>query len=115
MTTRKIVINDNIYYFNFDIFNDLFVNKCKNEKMLKCDLEYNLSEYVNKSTASIHNWRFKLNGTSDLDTIKLIANFFEISDYKVLSNEKEKEYLMGKFNDLQMLSLKKYIMQLLII
>ena len=31
MTTRKIVINDNIYYFNFDIFNDLFVNKCKNE------------------------------------------------------------------------------------
>lgn len=115
MTTRKIVINDNIYYFNFDIFNDLFVNKCKNEKMLKCDSEYNLSEYVNKITASIQNWRFKLNGTSDLDTIKLIANFFENSDYKVLLNEKEKEYLMGKFNDLQMLSLKKYIMQLLII
>lgn len=107
MTTRKIIINNNIYYFNFEIFNDLFINKCKNEKILKSILEYKLSEHVNKSTDSIHNWRFKLNGPSDLDTVKLIASFFEINDYKVLLKDKEKNYSMEKFNDLQMLSLKR--------
>ena len=107
MTTRKIIINNNIYYFNFEIFNDLFTNKCKNDKIQKSELEFNLAEFVNKSTDAIHNWRFIQNGPSDLETIKLIAIFFGINNYDILLEEKEKKYSMKKFNDLEILSLKR--------
>ena len=107
MSTRKIIINKNIYYFNFDIFNELFRKKCKKEDIKKMKLELELSKFVNKGSDAIHNWRFKKNGPSDLETINLIANFFEISDYYILLNEKEKIYSMRKLNDLETLSLKR--------
>ena len=107
MNTRKIIINNNIYYFNFDIFNNLFIEKWKNEKIQKKELELILSEFVNKSTDAIHNWRFKKNGPSDLDTIKLIASFFKLNNYDILLEEKEKKYFMRKLNDLEILSLKR--------
>ena len=67
-----------------------------------------MAKWVNKDTSTIHNWRYKTSGPSDIDTIKLISSFFEISDYKILLIDKVgKEKIDMKLSDLQILSIKR--------
>lgn len=109
MATRKIMIdNDAYYYFNFEKFIELFY-RCRSKKKLQVGkLEEELAKYVNKDTSTVHNWRYKTSGPSDIDTIKLISKFFEINDYKILLIEgKEKGNIDMKLSDLQLLSIKR--------
>ena len=68
-------------------------------------MEERLANFINKDSSTIHNWRNKTSGPSDLETIQLIAKFFEIEDYKLLFNEENEN--MKKLSDLQMLSVKR--------
>lgn len=108
MATRKIMIDNDAYYFNFEKFIELF-NRWRSKKKLHVgNLEEELAKCVNKDTSTIHNWRYKTSGPSDIDTIKLISSFFEISDYKTLLIDKVgKEKIDMKLSDLQILSIKR--------
>ena len=107
MTTRKIVIDNYTHYFNFDIFREIFNNKIIKEKIAKNKLENDLANYVNKSKEAIHNWRFQKNGPSDLDTIKLIASYFKLSNYKLLLKESEGSNMPSDLTEIQIMSLKR--------
>ena len=105
MATRKMIINDKECYFNLNIFNFIFMHyKTKNNLKIG-ELEERLANFVNKDSSTIHNWRNLTSGPSDLETIQLIAKFFEIGDYKLLFNEENES--MKKLSDLQMLSVKR--------
>lgn len=105
MATRKMIINDKECYFNLNIFNFIFMDyKIKNNLKIG-ELEGRLANFVNKDSSTIHNWRNLTSGPSDLETIQLIAKFFEIEDYKLLFNEENES--MKKLSDLQMLSVKR--------
>ena len=107
MANRKMNVDGNFYCFNFSFFNLIF-NEYKLKVKTKVGvLEEELAEYVNKEIATVHNWRNRTSGPSDLDTVKLIAKYFGLEDYKILLVEKEVEEKMGALTDLQILSVKR--------
>lgn len=93
--TRIFDIDDRKMMFNFDSFNKLFVSwvneqkkdeskkwtigKCEEELALKCNVEQ----------SSVHKWRNRENGPSDIEKIYDIATVFKV-DYKLLLKENDK-------------------------
>lgn len=107
MSTRKFLVDNQCYYFNFRTFNDLFHEKSTLNKVTKTRLEVELAENLNLSSNAIHNWRYQLNGPSDIEKIQEIAMFFGIHDCKLLLIERKEDLKMNKLNDNQLISLKR--------
>lgn len=107
MATRKLLINDKEHYFNFSIFKSLFLQKKKKDKLCVSVLEEKLANAVNKSPEAIHNWRFETNGPNDIETVELIAKFFNIRNYKLLLTERKNENMTSELSEIQMLSVKR--------
>lgn len=106
MDIKKYRIDKVEYTFNFKLFNELFIKKIKKEKLKINDLEMDLAKFIYKSSDAIHNWRFKMNAPSDLDTIKLIAKYFCIENCMTFLIKEEEKIKMKKLTDLQILSIK---------
>ena len=103
---KKYIINDEVYYFDYEIFNKYFRNKKKEEHITLDKLEIELSKSLNISKDAIHNWRFKKQSPSSLDMIMDISKYFNIKDYKLLLKGKESEKNMNNFNQYQINSIK---------
>ena len=84
MNTRKFIVDNQEFYFNYNSFKDICRTFIQNKKITFTKLEEDLANKTNKSTDAIHNWRNRKNGPSDIETIKLIAEYFELSNYKIL-------------------------------
>lgn len=104
MATRKIKIGEKEYYFNFKNFIMIFDNYCRKNKLKKGNLEEDLSLFVNKDASTIHNWRNSTSGPSDLDTIKLIADYFKVEYESLLERRCG---AMKKLEDVQLMSIKR--------
>lgn len=119
--TKIFEINDKKYRFDKDSLNFLFNKYCQKNKIKKEEFEFELSEQLNISQNSIHNWRNGLNGPSGLEMIKTAAIILDVDYFKLLKEEKEVEInkvdnvkkLKG-YTDLQLISIKKIYDQIIL-
>lgn len=73
-------------YMQFDSgsFKEFFLATRKKKRMSVLEYETELGESLCVSSSAIHNWRFGMNGPSDVETIKQLADCLEITDYMLL-------------------------------
>lgn len=81
MSTRKFVLDGADYYFNFVTFKQFF-NHFANGKIGAYEAE--LGDSIGVSKETIHAWRNKCNGPSDLEKIKDIAEVWNIDYFTLL-------------------------------
>ncbi len=106
MAFRKLIYNDASFYFNFSVFKDLFTKKHIKENIAIGKLEEDIANKINVTKEAIHNWRFTKNGPADIELIKQIANYFNLSDIDILLT-KMKGDNNKMLNDLQIQSVKR--------
>lgn len=106
MATRKIEYNNQIYYFNFTNFKELFTKELHKRNMPIYQLEEEIGDNIHLSKDAIHNWRFEKNGPSDINIIKALAKEFKLNNISILLEKKgdKKEYML---DDIQKLSVKR--------
>lgn len=93
--------------FNFQAFIDAFQKFKVAKKMKVSELENMIAQKVNVSPEAVHNWRFKSNGPSDLNTIKEIAAALGFSNRLFLLKEIREDTGTMKLTDLQKESAKR--------
>lgn len=103
---KKYIIDDTIYYFNHFLFNKLFISLKKEKYISINQIEEEMSSKICVSQSAIHNWRNNNYSPNDLDTIKQIADFFNIKDYLVFLKERNDKN-MNKLSDLKLSSVKR--------
>lgn len=103
---KKYIINDKVYYFDYELFNKYFRNKKKDENTTLDKLEVDLSKSLNISKDAVHSWRFKKQSPSSLDMIIDISKYFNIKDYMLLLKGKEEKTNINSFNQYQINSIK---------
>ena len=106
MPYRKLIYNEEEYIFDFSSFKRYFTSKKDKDKVKVGDLEESLASYINITKEAIHNWRMGLNGPADIEIVKQIANFFDISDVTLLLT-KRKDVKTNMLNDLQVQAFKR--------
>lgn len=70
--------------FDSSSFREFFSAIRKKKCMSALEYEAELGESLCVSSSAIHNWRFGMNGPSDVETIKQLAVCLEITDYMLL-------------------------------
>lgn len=103
---KKFIINEVIYYFDYETFNNYFKDTKRKKNVTFEKLEIALSEYLKISKEAIHNWRFGKQSPSSLEFIIEICKYFKIKDYMILLKRKEIESSMNNFNQYQLNSIK---------
>ena len=106
MAFRKLKYNNGNYYFNFSAFKDLFAKKHDKDKIKIGKLEEDMANEINVTREAVHNWRFTKNGPADIDLVKKIANYFNLTSLDILLTKK-KGVDNKMLNDLQIKSIKK--------
>lgn len=102
---KTYIINNTVYHFNYETFDNLFKNKKRKENTTFEKIELELSKKIHISKEAIHNWRFKKHSPASKETIIEIAKYFNIKNYKLLLIRKE-EKNMNNLNNNQINSLK---------
>lgn len=92
--------------FDSEAFNMFFTNIRKKKGLKVLDLELRIGDEVGVSRDAVHSWRFGQNGPADLDIVKSLAVFLEISDYRLLLKER-KVNMTVQITERQRDSLKK--------
>lgn len=82
--TKVFNIDGKSMQFDSVSFKAIFSAKCKKLCMKVLDYENELGDSLSVSSNAIHNWRFGMNGPSDVETIKQLAVCLEIADYMLL-------------------------------
>lgn len=98
--------NDSFYFFNHNVFNDLFIKRCKKEKIRITRMEEQLANAINVSRETVHGWRCNIYSPNDLNLIIDIANFFNC-DKKMFLNNKVGDVDMKKISDVELMSIKR--------
>ena len=84
--SKKYIINESIYYFDHETFENYYRKKrMKNRETIE-KLEIKLSKHLNTSKDTVYNWRFKNYSPASIEIVKEISIFFNIKDYMILSN-----------------------------
>lgn len=102
---KTYIIDDSIYYFNYESFNNLCRNKKSSNNITFEKLEIELSKKLNISKEAIHNWRFLKHSPENKEIIIKLAEYFDIKDYKLLLIKKG-EKIMCNLNNNQINALK---------
>lgn len=106
MNTTKFRIEDKDYCFNFSSFNNAFNNYHKAKKLSIGKAEQIIADELYVTNSAVHNWRYKKNGISDLETVKKLAGLFNV-DYMILLEESREVAMKEKYTDLQIQSIKR--------
>ena len=89
--TKIFNIDGKSMQFDSVSFEQLFTANRKKNGLKVVDYEAELGDVLSVSSNAIHNWRFGMNGPSDVETIKQLANYLRIADYTLLlKNGREK-------------------------
>lgn len=104
--TKKFVIDGKNMQFDSVSFNEFFILRSKKNGKAVLVYETELGEALSVSSNAIHNWRFGMNGPSDLETIKHLAECLEISDIMLLLKD-GKENTVMQISERQKDSLKR--------
>lgn len=97
---------DSFYFFDHDIFNDIFNRKCNRDRLMIKDMEEQLANAINVSKDAVHSWRYKTYSPNELDLIKDIANYFGY-EKDVLLCKKGGDAKMKKLSDVELMSIKR--------
>lgn len=103
---KKYIVNGKAKQFDSFAFKKLFDERYNKLGISKLEYEMKLGELLCVSHNAIHNWRFGNNGPSDIDIIKKLANYLEISDYELLLVDRKDDIIM-KITERQKDSLKR--------
>jgi transcriptional regulator with XRE-family HTH domain len=106
MSTTKFTVAGKDYYFNFSSFKNAFNNYHKAEDLSIGEAEQQIADELYVTSSAVHNWRYKKNGIADLETVKKLANIFNI-DYMILLEESKEVTMKEKYTDLQIQSVKR--------
>ena len=82
--TKTFNIDGIFMQFDSIAFDKFFKTNQKKQGYRVLDYEVELGDKLNVSNNAIHNWRFGTNGPVDVDTIKELAKYLSINDYKLL-------------------------------
>ncbi|MBO4864184.1 MAG: hypothetical protein J5517_07450 [Eubacterium sp.] len=104
--TRTFHIDGSDYSFNFSAFGRFFKSYRAGTKRNITETEQAIADALSLSREAIHSWRFEKNGPSDIEVIKSMAEFLNISDYRILLIKKIGEQNMTA-NDRILDSLKR--------
>lgn len=97
---------DSFYFFNHNIFNDMFNKKKTKEKLNITSMEEQLANTINVSKDTVHGWRFSTYSPNGLDVIENIAKYFGCEMDELLCY-KENDAKMKKISDVELLSVKR--------
>ncbi len=50
---------DSFYFFDHDIFNDMFNRKCNKDRLMIKDMEEQLANVINVSKDTVHSWQIR--------------------------------------------------------
>lgn len=82
--TKIYNIDGKSMQFDSVSFEQLFKANRKKNGLKVLDYEAELGDVLSVSGNAIHNWRFGMNGPSDVETIKQLANYLKIADFTLL-------------------------------
>lgn len=105
--TKIFQVNGKKMQFDFLVFTREFQRHRKAEGLKVSQLEEIIADAVSVSVEAVHNWRFRSNGPSDLQTIKDIAKELNISQWELLLKEVTEDTNMVKLTTQQQESLKR--------
>ncbi len=97
---------NSFYFFNHDMFNNMFNKKMQKDKIMIKDMEEQLANALNVSKDSVHNWRYKTYSPNGLDLIKDIANYFGYEE-DILLCKKGGDIKMKKLSEIELISVKR--------
>ncbi len=97
---------NSFYFFDHNIFNDMFTKKCAKEKLNVTSMEEHLANAINVSKDTVHSWRFNTYSPNDLNLIENIAKYFGCKMNEFLCN-KEGDVEMKKISDVELMSVKR--------
>ena len=104
--TKNFIIDGKNMQFDSVSFKELFTSGRKKADKSVLEYETELGDALSVSNNAIHNWRFGMNGPSDLETIKQLAEYLDISDYMLLLKD-GKENMVMQISERQKDSLKR--------
>lgn len=104
--TKHFDVNGKILQFDSLSFRDIFQSQRKKAGLTVLQYETELGELLFVSSNAIHNWRFGMNGPSDIETIKLLAKHIGIESYMLLLKD-VKEVKTVKLAERQKDSIKR--------
>ena len=92
------------FLFDFEKFNELFLEKVEREGMSVTQLEAELAVVVELDNSSIHAWRFRINSPGDKSKIEALATYFGVSVEDLLTevltyNTSNESDLEGELNE----------------
>lgn len=97
---------DSFYFFDHDMFNELFNKKYNKDRIRIKDMEEQIANAINVSRDAVHSWRYKTYSPNGLDLVKDIANYFGY-DKEILLCKKGGESKMEKLSEIELISVKK--------
>lgn len=89
--TKTFCIDGINMQFDSIAFNNSFIFNQKKSNCSKLEYEIELGTALNLSNNAIHNWRFGINGPSDIETIKELAKILNIKDFRALLKKGNKK------------------------
>ena len=97
---------DSFYFFDHDLFNDMFSRKCNQDRLMIKDMEEHLANAINVSKNTVHGWRCKTYSPNDLNLVNDIANYFGY-EKDILLCKKGRDVKMKKMTDIELMSVKR--------
>lgn len=97
---------DSFYFFDHDLFNDMFNRKCNKDRLMIKDMEEQLANAINVSRDAVHSCRYKTYSPNDLILVNDIANYFGY-EKDVLLCKKGRGTKMKKLSDVELMSVKR--------
>lgn len=97
---------NSFYFFDHNIFNDMFTKKCNKEGVRITIMEEQFANAINVSKDAVHGWRFNTYSPNDLNLIENIAKYFGCKMDEFLCN-KEGDVEMKKISDVELMSVKR--------
>lgn len=97
-TMRTFVVEEKVMQFNLTFFNNIFKNKADIEKKKIGVLEEELATVLFVEKSTVHAWRNRVNGPSDLDKVEQIAKYFdlEMKDFLIEVEDMFVNTIMGE-------------------
>lgn len=78
--SKKYIIDDIVYYFDNEAFNERLKNTSKSSGKKIGEIEIELAEFLHVSKEAIHNWRFAQQSPANEELAKEISKYFKIAN-----------------------------------
>ena len=104
---KKTYVDNNIEMrFNARVFKEMTDSFCKENSLIRKEIEHRIAEAVHVSAETVHKWCYGMNSPKDLDLIKELASFLH-RDYRMLLYSVHGGNGMKQLTERQVVAVKK--------